>query len=113
MPARICDVQLPAAAAAATTAAAAARTATAGRTFLRFVDTKRATAHVLAVQGLNRTSGIRTRHFDKAKTTWASRFAIIDERDGFHGAMSFKQLTNLAFVGRERQVTNIDLSHIN
>src|SRR5262245_25534155 len=100
-------MRLPAAAtAAAATTTTAARTATAGRTFLRFVDAKRATAHILAVQRLNGTRGIRTRHFDKAEATRTARFAIVDERDGFHGAMGLKQLTHLAFVGRERQVTN-------
>jgi hypothetical protein len=101
------------AAAAATTATATARTTAAGGTLLRFVNTERTPAHVFAIQRLNGASRIGAGHFDEAEATWTSRFAIIDERDGFHGAMSFKQLAHLTFVCRERQVTNIDLCHIN
>jgi hypothetical protein len=100
-------------AAATTTTATAARTATAGRTLLRLVNTERTAAHVFAVQRLDGTSSICTRHFYEAETTRTAGFAIINERDRFHGAMGFKQLAHLTFVCRKRQVTNIDLSHIN
>jgi hypothetical protein len=115
--------QLPTAAATTTAAAvaatttttattAAARTATAGRTLLRLVHTKRTTAHVFTIQRLNGTSRIGTRHFDEPEATRTSGFAIVNKRDGFHGAVRFKQLAHLTFVCREWQVTHIDLCHI-
>jgi hypothetical protein len=114
------DRRLPAATAATTTAAAttataAGTTATAAtsRTLLRFVNTERTAAHVFAIQCLNSTSRIGTRHFHKAKTTRAAGFAIIDERNRFHSTVSFEQATYCCLVCRKRQITNIDLSHIN
>jgi hypothetical protein len=105
---------------AATTTAAATRTArtavttaaTAARTLLRFVYTERTTAHVFAIERLNCTSRIRTRHFDEAEAARTAGFAIVDQRHRFNGAVSSEQFTYLRFVSRERQVANIDLCHI-
>jgi hypothetical protein len=109
------SVPLPATAATAaarTTGAAIAAAATATRTFLRFVHTEWTTTHVFAVESLNCTSRIRTRHFDEAEAARTAGFAIVDQRHRFNGAVSSEQFTYLRFVSRKRQVANIDLCHI-
>jgi hypothetical protein len=106
-------------AAATTTAATAARTAVAtaattaaARTFLGFIHTKRTTAHVFAVESLDCTSRIGTRHFHEAEAARTAGFAIVDQRHRFNGAMSSEHFTHLVFVSRKRQVAYIDLCHI-
>jgi hypothetical protein len=96
-----------------TTAAAATTAATAALTFLSFVNTQRTTAHILAVQGLDGALRIGARHLDKAKATRTTRFAIVNQRDGFNSAVLFEQLADLCFVSRKRQVTHIDFRHSN
>jgi hypothetical protein len=110
------DRYLPAAAATATTTATArtaATTAAAALAFLRFVDAKRSTSHILTVQGLNRTLCISTRHFNEPKAARTASFAIVDQRNRLHCAVLLEQLANLSFVCGERQVTYIDLRHNN
>src|SRR5690242_18922157 len=100
-----------AATATTTVTTAAAIAATAGRFVLCFVDLKRTTAHILTVKALDGTGGIGTRHFNKTETAWAACFAIIDQTDRLNSAMLFKQGSNGSFIRRERQISNINLTH--
>ena len=98
-------------AAAVSTTAAAATTAATGA-LLRLVDSQRTTAHVLAVQALNGARCISVRHFNEPKAAWPTGIPVIDQGNGFHFAVLFKQFTNRSVVRRKWQVAHINLSHL-
>jgi hypothetical protein len=98
--------------AAATTTTAATTTAGA-LTFLRFINTQRTTAHVLAIQRLDGASSIGIGHFNETEATGTSRFAVIDESNRSYGAVRFEHLTHFTFIRGKRQIANIDLRHTN
>src|SRR3990170_4974015 len=111
LPATAATTTATATRAAGTTATAAAATTT--LTFLRFIHAQGTTAHVFPVEGLNGALSVSTRHFHEAEAARTTGFAVVDQGDGFHGAVLFEHLPNLILVGRERQVTHIDLCHSN
>lgn len=104
-------VSLPAPATAAT--AATTGTASATLSLLRFIYAQGATAHVLAVQGLDGPLRIGTRHFHEPEATGTTGLAVVDQCDGLHRAMLLEQLTHLGLVRRKRQITYVDLCHDN
>jgi 2-methylaconitate cis-trans-isomerase PrpF len=97
-------------AATATAAAAVATTtaATAAGFVLRFIDFQRATAEVLAVEGLHGALRIGARHFHEAEAARLARVAIVHERDLFDGAVSGEQGTHGIFRGAEGEISNIE-----
>jgi hypothetical protein len=112
-----------AAATAATTAAAAttittttATTATATTIFRRpcLIHAQIPTINFRAVQGCNCCVGGRWGHLDKAKTTKASSLPIRDPGDRFYFAKLRKEIANIRFCSRERQITYVNfLSQLN
>ena len=101
-----------AATAAAATAAEAAATAAGARTILRLVDTQRATAHRVAVEGLDRARGVFLGHLDEAEATRTTRITVDRQGHGSHSAMLGEQGAHSRLVRRERQVTDIDFRHL-
>jgi hypothetical protein len=101
--------------AAATAAESTARTTTAATgagAILSLVHTQRATAHRVAVQGLDRTSRIFLRHFDKAETAGTTRITINRQGHRLDRTMLREQGTNRCLVCRERQVAYINFRHL-
>lgn len=107
------EVLLPATAAtaAATAGTAATAAATATLAFLRFIDTERATTHILAVQGLDGALRIAARHLDEAEAAGTAGFAIVDQGHRLHGAVLLEECTDVGFGSAERQIPNIDFRH--
>jgi hypothetical protein len=92
----------------ATTVSAATTTAaTAAGLVLGFIDLQRATAEVLAVQGLHGLLGVRARHFDEAEAARLARVTVIDERDFFHVAVGREQGAHRIFGSAEGKISNV------
>ena len=90
-------------------AAAASATVLAG---LGFVHLEAATLVILAVQGTDGSSAfIFVGHFDEAEATWPSGFTIGDEIDFVHRAVSREEFANIAFLGVEGEIADIDIEH--
>jgi hypothetical protein len=95
------------AATATTTVSAATAAATAAGFVLRFIDLQRATAEVLAVEGLHGALRIGARHFHEAEAARLARVAIVHEGDFFNRSVRGEQGAD-RFVGRaEREISNI------
>ena len=101
--------------AAATTAETAARTtaaATGAGTILSLVHTQRATAHRVAVQGLDRASRVILRHFDEAETAGTTGVTIDRQRNRLNRTVLREQGANRCLVCRKRQVAYINFRHL-
>ena len=83
------------------TLTAAATTATAGLV-LRFVDLERTPAHVLAIEVLNRSRRIGTRHFHEAEAARSPGFAIHDQCNRIDRAVLAKTVSRTAFSSAEK-----------
>jgi hypothetical protein len=105
-----------AAIATATAATAAIATATAAaaaaRTILCFINAKRATAHAVAVQCLDRTGRILLRHFNETETALAACFAINREGHRFDISVLSEQRTYGIFICGKGQVAHINFCHL-
>jgi len=119
---------LPATAAAATATAATATvatataaaeaatrttaTATSAGTILRFIDAQRATAHRVAVEGLNGASCVILTHFNKAETARTTGITIDRKSDRSHFAVLSKQRADCRFISGKRQVAYVNFCHL-
>jgi hypothetical protein len=120
LPATAAATTAPAAAtvATATTAAAAEATrttaATAARTgtILRFVNAQRATAHRVAVEGLNGASRVILTHFNKAETARTTGITIDRKGDRSYLAVLCKQRADCRFISGKRQVAYVNFCHL-
>jgi len=107
-----------AAVATATTAAAAeaatrtTATATGAGTILRFIDAQRATAHRVAVEGLNGASCVILTHFNKAETARTTGITIDRKSDRSHFAVLSKQRADCRFISGKRQIAYINFCHL-
>src|SRR5262245_32115378 len=97
----------------ASSTASVAAAATAARLVLRFIHLQRAAAEVLAVQRLHRALRVRARHFHEAEAARPTGFAIVDERDFFHGAVCGEQFAHAVFRGAEGQISNVEFGQEN
>lgn len=86
----------------------ASRTARSALAILGLVHAQRSSAKRLAVEVLNRTRAIRTGHFHKSEASQLAGVTVGDQTDRFHRAVLSEQLADLAFAGREGQVSNKD-----
>ena len=114
LPATAAAVAAAESTAAATAAESTARTTTAtgAGTILSLVHTQRATAHRVAVQGLDRTSRIFLRHFDKAETARTTGITIDRQGHRLNRTVLREQGANRCLVCRERQVAYINFRHL-
>jgi hypothetical protein len=121
LPATAAATTAPAAATVATATAAAAaeatRTtaaATAARTgtILRFVNAQRATAHRVAVEGLNGASRVILTHFNKAETARTTGITIDRKSDRSHFAMLCEQRADCRFISGKRQIAYVNFCHL-
>jgi hypothetical protein len=95
------------------TAATTTTTATAAARFiLRFVDLERTTAHVLAVEVLNCSRRIGTRHFHEAEAAWTTGFTIHDQCNRIDRAVLGEQGADRALIGGEGQIAHVNLAHL-
>jgi hypothetical protein len=91
--------------AAASAATIASRAVVCLRT--RFIDIQRASAHLLAVQSLNRFFRFATiGHLDKTKTPRTSGIAVRDYRHAFYVSVRLKKLAKIVFRGVEGKVAD-------
>ena len=97
--------------AAAEAATTAATTTTGAGLVLGFIDAQGATAHVLAVDGLDGARGIGLAHLHEAEATGAAGFAIIGKGNRLNGAVGCEQRADLIFGRSKRQVADINLGH--
>src|SRR5688572_21194237 len=65
----------------------------------------------MAIQTLDGAGCIRIGHFNKAETTGLSGVTIGDQADGLNGAVLREQFAYCCFIGRERQIANINFTH--
>ena len=98
-----------------TTVAAAATTtaATAAGFVLRFIDLERATAEVLAVQGLHGALRIGARHFHEAEAARLARVAVVHQRDLFDRAVGSEQGAHRIVGGAEGKISNVKFGQEN
>lgn len=66
-----------------------------GFTLARLIYAQRPPTHLKAIQVLNGGLCFRRRHFYETEAAWATRFAIIDQLDGLHGAMLLEKTANV------------------
>ena len=99
--------------AAATTVAAAAAAATGTGAILTgtcFVDVDGTTAEIDAVEGLDCCVGLAgVGHLNEGKASRTAGFAVSDDRNIGHFAMSLKGIANVVFSSAEREVSNKEL----
>src|SRR5262245_12720927 len=86
-------------------------TAAVPRLVLCLVDPELTAIHLLAVQVLDRSRGVLTRHLDESETALLSGIAIGRKGYRFDGSMLRKKRADRFFGGRERQIAHIDLAH--
>ena len=104
-----------AAAAAATTATAVAAAATAAATGAIltgtcFVDIDGTATEIGAVEGLDGRIGLAgVGHLNEGKASRTTGFAVSDDRNVGHFAMSLKGIANVVFSSAEREVSNKEL----
>jgi len=87
-------------------------TATSAGTILRFVDAQRATAHRVAVEGLNGASRVILTHFNKAETARTTGITVDRKGDRSHLAMLCEQRADCRFISGKRQVAYVNFCHL-
>jgi len=119
LPATAATTTATAATATVATATAAAEaatrttaTATSAGTILRFIDAQRATAHRVAVEGLNGASCVILTHFNKAETARTTGITIDRKSDRSHFAVLSKQRADCRFISGKRQVAYVNFCHL-
>src|SRR6188474_711670 len=78
---------------------------------LRLVHLERTTVHLVAVQALDAAGGIGLRHLDEAEATRLTGVTIGDQGDRLDRPVLRKQRPDSRFIGGERQVAYVNLSH--
>ena len=101
---------------AATWASAAATAEAARRAFFLgsgFHDLDGAPAQILAVQAANGRSSFRiVGHFNKAKATGTTAFAVCDDTGAGHNAVGFEGASQLGIVDRVSEVAHIEVHYL-
>src|SRR5688572_6291025 len=78
---------------------------------LRLVHLERTTVHLVAVQALDAAGGIGLRHLDEAEAARLTGVTIGDQGDRLDRPVLRKKRPDSRFVGGERQVAYVNLSH--
>jgi hypothetical protein len=77
------------------------------RTLLRFINAQWATAHVEAIQRLDRRQSFILGHVHEAEPARAARLTIVDELDRFHLAVLFEHGANVLLRGVEWEIPDV------
>jgi len=78
---------------------------------LRLVHLQGATVHLVTVQVLDGAGGVRIGHLDEAEAARLPGVTIRDQGDGLDRAVGGEKGAHGGFIGREREVTNVNLAH--